>query len=95
MNVVKYVAKCDWLRYSTNIWDLNLQNEVAAASAKKLADRFYRYEYDTQFYNIRAGKKNGNLKSSMVQCKKEILPYIEELGMPADGTISRCDICID
>lgn len=95
MFIGKYIAKLDYVFFSTNILDENIFQELSIAPVKTLADRFYKYEYEASSFIVRSGKKNNNLRAFTVRVKHDYLPFVLEGGLPKGANISRCDIAID
>jgi len=88
--------KIDYLEFSSNSISWNCFEELRRATVTKTSgDRFYKYSYDSENYTLRLGRKNKNLKESMTRVKHGALPYVIELGLPIESTITRVDICID
>jgi len=90
-----YIAKLDYLSYSTNMIDKNIEADLRTTPAQPIADRFYKYEYDTPNYIVRTGKKNRNLRSASVRVKHDMLPFILDTGSPKDYNLTRLDVCVD
>lgn len=90
-----FIAKLDYLAFCTNIIDANIEADLRTTPAKPIADRFYKFEYDTPNYLVRTGKKNRNLRSASVRVQHEMLPFVLHTGLPKDYNLTRLDVAVD
>lgn len=95
MFIDKYIAKLDYIFFSTNILDDNIFNELSRAPVKNISDRFYKWEYDADNFVVRSGKKNNNLRAFTVRVKHDYLDFVLSCRLPVGSNVSRCDIAID